>query len=153
MSEEFREEFAGPESSQKSYKIQCFREGRTIKVREQCKLLDECRSQEVLKKAVKCNVFVKATRSQSLEVVKTGCKIHGVCDFGVTWMPTRTHNGAKRTPSERHINFGRKSKSLVDFGFPWGALSDLQREQMTLCFLASRLHAGPLLPRSHVAFS
>jgi len=152
LSEEFREEFAGPESSQKASKKQCFRQGRTIKVREKCKLLDECRSPKVLKKAVKCTVFVKATRSQSLEVVKTGRKIRGVCDFGVTWMRIQTHNGAKRTPNERHINFGRKSGILFDLGIPWGGRLDLQRENQTVC-LAYRLHAGPRLLRSHLAFS
>ena len=118
MSEEFGEEFAGPESSQKVFKLQCFREGRVIKDREKCKLLDECRSPKVVKKVVKYIVFVKATKSKSLEVVKTVCKIRDFCDFRVAWMPIRTHNGAKRTPSERHINFGRKFKILLDFGFP-----------------------------------
>ena len=83
----------------------CFREGRVIKVREKRKLLDECRSPKVVKKAVKHNVFVKATNSKSLEVINTGRKIQGFRDFRVTRMPTRTQNGAKRTPSERHISF------------------------------------------------
>ena len=75
MSEEFREEFAEPESSEKACKLQCFREGRIIKDREQRELLDDCRSPQVIKKAVKYSVFVKATNSKSLEVVKTGRKI------------------------------------------------------------------------------
>jgi len=107
LSEEFREEFAGPESSQKAYKLLCFREGRVIKVREKRKLLDDCRSPKVVKKAVKYIVCLKATNSKSLEVVKTGCKIQRFRDFRVTRMPTRIQNGAKRTPSERHINFAR----------------------------------------------
>ena len=71
------------------------------------KLLDECKSPKVVKKGVKYTVFVKATNSKSLEVVKTGCKIQCFRDFRVTRMPTRIQNGAKRTPSERHINFAQ----------------------------------------------
>ena len=61
MSEEFREEFVAPESSQKAFKLHGFREGQVIKVREKRKLLDDCRSPKVVKKAVKYHVSVKAT--------------------------------------------------------------------------------------------
>ena len=107
MSEEFREEFAEPESGEKACKLLWFREDRDIKVCETRKLLDDRRSPKVVKKAVKYTVFVKATSSKSLEVVKTGCKIQRFRDFRVTRMPTRIQNGAKRTPSERHIIFAR----------------------------------------------
>ena len=107
MSEEFREEFAEPESSEKALRLLWFREDRDIKVHEERKLLDDGRSPQVVKNVVKYNVFVKATNSKSLEVVKTCCKIQCIRDFRVTRMPTRIQNGAKRTPSERHINFAR----------------------------------------------
>ena len=61
MSEEFREEFAEPESSEKAFKLPWFREDRDIKVCETRKLLDDRRSPKVVKKAVKYTVFVKAT--------------------------------------------------------------------------------------------
>ena len=49
MSEEFREEFAGPQSSKKANKLHCFREGRVIKVCEKRKLLDDSRNPKVVK--------------------------------------------------------------------------------------------------------
>ena len=54
----------------KKHKLPCFREDRDIKVREERKLLDDCRSPKVVKKLVKYSVFVKATNSKSLKVVK-----------------------------------------------------------------------------------
>ena len=62
---------------------------------------------DFMKKDVKYSVFVKATNSKSLVVVKTDRKIQRFRDFRVTRMPTRIQNGAKRTPSERHISFAR----------------------------------------------
>ena len=105
MSEEFREEFAGPESSQKAIKLKCVREGWVIEVREKRKLLDDCRSPRVVKKVIKHGVFVKATNSKGLQVVNKDRKIQRVRDFRATRMSTRTQNRAKRTPSERRINF------------------------------------------------
>ena len=75
MSEEIREEFAEPESSKNVCKLLCVREGKVIKVREKRKLLDDCRSPKVAKKRLKYSLFVEATNSKSLEVVKTGCNI------------------------------------------------------------------------------
>ena len=49
----------GPETSKKAYKLHCVREGQVIKVREKRKLLDDCRSPKVVKKAIKYIVFVK----------------------------------------------------------------------------------------------
>ena len=72
MSEEFREEFAGPESSQKAYNFWCFREGWVIEVRGKRKLLDDCRSPNVVKKVVKYSVFVKPANSKSLKLVNKG---------------------------------------------------------------------------------
>ena len=103
----FERNLRGQKVVTKTRKLHCFREGRVIKVREKRKLLDDCRSSKVVKKAIKYTVFVKATNSKSLEVVNTGRKIQRFRDFRVTRMPTRIQNGAKRTPSERHINFAR----------------------------------------------
>ena len=97
MTEEYREEFAEPESSEKACKLQCAREDRDIKVREERKLLDDCRSPKIVKKVVKYSVFVKATNSKRLEVVKTGCKIKGFRDF-------RCQHGPKMEPRGRQAN-------------------------------------------------
>ena len=40
----------GPESNQKAYKLQCFREGWVLEVRGKHKLLDDSRSPKVVKK-------------------------------------------------------------------------------------------------------
>jgi len=89
-----------PESSKKASKLYCFREGRVIKVREKRKLLDDCRSPKVVKKVVKYSVFVKATNSKSLEVVKTGCKIK----VFVIFESRGCQHGSKMEPRGRQAN-------------------------------------------------
>ena len=105
----------GAENNEKACKLQWFREDRDIKVCEKRKLLDDRKSPKVVEKIVKYTVFVKATNSKSLEVVKTDRKIQRFRDFRVTRMPTRIQNGAKRTPSERHINFARAFNENLNF--------------------------------------